>query len=88
MTKHDWQNIPEGVHVHPMSDKRPNGRCRAYWRAYATCPGSRVGYDWASERFEQYVAESKEKDLVEGMMSCCCSDPFPQGKPIRERTRR
>ena len=72
---------------HPMSDRRPNGRCRAYWMAYAKCPGSRIGYEWASGRFEQYVEDCKKQDLEEGMMPCCNSEPFPP-KPIRKRTRR
>ncbi len=67
-----------------MSDRRPNGRCRAYWKAHGTCPGDRVSYGWAMDRFGQYVEECKKLDLADGMLPCCNPEPFP----IRRRTRR
>ena len=72
--------------MHPMSDRRPNGRCRAYYMAHDKCPGTKVGYGWATEKFGQYVEEAKKLDLSEGMLPCCNSNPFPP-KPIRKRTR-
>lgn len=78
------------LEIPPFLDRRPNGRCRAFWMAHKNCPGNRNPHDYANERWRRYLPKALEKDKEEGRCPPCRSlgpESKKQVAPVRVRRR-
>lgn len=78
--------MTENETLPPNLDRRPNGRCRAYWLAYDHAPSRSSPFEWAIKNFDKFLNKAKELDEKDGMLPCC--RPYSKErklKPIRKR---
>ena len=72
------------LEIPPQMDRRPNGRCRAYWMAWEACPPKNNPHDWAVKHWEDHWAKAKKLDAKDGPVPAC--KPL-KGRPPPPRTR-
>ena len=75
----------------PNFDRRPNGRCRAFWVAHECCPGHLNPWEYASKNYEKFLEKAVKLDEKDGMLPCCKPQKWDKKKklkPIRNRVRK
>ena len=78
----EYDDIP------PFLDRRANGRRRAYWMAYSSCPGDRNPGEWAMANYKKFLKRAKAVDEREGADTrWTVPAPSEPARPIRKRTR-
>ena len=71
----------------PFLDRRPNGRCRAYWRAHQRCPGNRNPHSYAMDHYQAFVEDLAKLDETEGKIAPCRSLGPERDPGVRKRER-